>query len=100
MWIINSDTNCWVGGVKIPIGQVEVPFHGSINILTSQTDTNLAVGTADTLVVWPEGAAVREGYDVYAGFTLGVWLVVSVFALLAVARRMSSILSGGKVREV
>lgn len=101
MIVINTDTNCTVAGFPCPVGQTEFPFHGSIGVLTSggQT-TNFTVGTGDTLMVWNTGAALYPGVEPWEMFLLGVWLVVSVFGLLAVARRFARLLSGGQVREI
>lgn len=101
MNILNTDTNAAVGGVQIPYGSFEYPLEGSIGIITSQGgSTNLTVGSGDTLVIWNAGAAVIAGPDTFGMFTLGVGLVVSVFGLLAAARRITSILTAGKVKEV
>lgn len=101
MIVINSDTNCTVGGWPVPVGQVELPVHGSIGVLTSGgANTNLTVGSGDTVIVWNTGACVIEGVEPWQMFLLGVWLVVSVFGLLAAARRIAARLSGGAVKEV
>lgn len=101
MNIINTDTNTAVAGYKVPRGTFEFPLEGSIGVITSQgVSTNLTVGSGDTLIIWPGGAAVEQGVDTFAMFTLGIGLVVSVFGLMALARRFANILSAGKVREV
>lgn len=101
MTIICTDTNAAVGGYKVPAGTFEFPLEGSVGIITSAGgSTNLVVASGDTLVVWNTGAAVIPGVDTMMMFSLGVGLVVSVFGLLAFARRLASLLSGGKVKEV
>lgn len=101
MIVICTDTNAAVGGYKVPSGTFEFPLQGSINIVTSSGGlTNLVVGSGDTLFVWNTGAAVEPGVDTFEMFLLGVTIVVAWAGLLAAARRIASILSAGKVREV
>lgn len=101
MTVICTDTNAAVGGYKIPAGTFEFPLQGSVGIVTSQgVATNLVCYSGDTLIVWSGGAAVEAGVDTMAMFSLGVGLVVSVFGLMAAARRMASILTAGKVKQV
>lgn len=101
MNVICTDTNAAVGGYLVPRGTFEFPLEGSVGIITSAGgSTNLTVGSGDTLVVWSTGAAVLPGVDTMVMFSLGVGLVVSVFGLMAFARRLARILSAGAVKEV
>jgi hypothetical protein len=101
MILINTDTNCTVGGLPVPVGSFEYPMEGNVGILTSGgVSTNFTVGSGDTLFVWRTGAAVQPGVDTFMMFSLGVGLVVSVMGLLVVARRLTSLLTAGRVKEV
>lgn len=101
MYIINSDTNCTVGGVPVPKGSFEFPLEGSVGVLTSGgVSTNFTVASGDTLFVWSGGAAIAPGVDTMGMFTLGVGLVVAVFGVMAGGRRIVSILTAGRVKEV
>ena len=101
MTVICTDTNAAIGGYKVPVGTFEFPLHGSVGIITSGGgSTNLQCGSGDTLIVWNTGAAVEPGVDTFAMFSLGVGVVVSVFGLMAIARRMTRLLTAGRVREV
>lgn len=101
MYVINTDTNAFIGSYALPPGSFELPFHGFIQIVTSGgNQTNFTVGGGDTVIIWNGGAAVETGVEPWEMFLLGVWLVVSVHGLLAFARRIARHLSGGAVREV
>lgn len=85
----------------MPVGSYEFPMEGSIGVMTSGgTITNFTVASGDTLFVWRTGAAVEAGVDTTMMFTLGVGLVVAVMGLLAAARRLTQILTAGKVKQV
>jgi len=95
MTIINTDTNCSVGGYRVPVGTTEFPLDGTVGIITSTGySTNVTCGSLDTLMVWSGGAAVETGPDWMAMFVLGVFLSVSVFGLAAYARRLVRVLRG------
>lgn len=101
MQVICTDTNAMVEGWPVPPGAFELPVHGSLGVFTSGgVTTNLTVASGDTLMIWRTGACVVEGVEPWQMFLLGVWLVVSVFGVLAAARRMARFLSGGAVKEV
>lgn len=101
MWIINTDTNCTVGGFPIPLGSFEMPFHGSLGILTSGgANTNFSVNPGDTLFIWGTGAALDAGTDPWQFFLLGLSIILTGAGMIAFARRMGAWLSFGKVKEV
>lgn len=100
MQIINTATNASIGGVRIPVGAFEVPFHGTVGIITENQATNALVGVNDTLFVWAGGFEVRDGFDPYLAAGGGLFVVVSVFGLLAMARRLARQLQGTIQREV
>lgn len=94
MQILNNDTNAIVAGVPLPQGSFEVPFHGALGVITSQgSTTNISCQSGDTLVIWPTGAAVIEGYDIYAMMSWGICLAVSTFGVAACMRLLSKKLS-------
>lgn len=90
MWVICTDTNAIIGGVPVCYGNFELPFHGSVGVLTSGgCTTNFQAGAGDTLAVWPQGAALLEGPDAMVMFLAGVSLVVTVFGVMGVARKLT-----------
>lgn len=100
MQIVNAHTNTVVGGIRLPTGAFEVPFHGTIGILTDNQSTNATVGVNDTLFIWDGGFDVREGFDPYAAAGGGLFVVVSVFGLIAMARSMARRLLGNVTKEM
>lgn len=100
MHVINTDTNAIVGLWPIPVGECELPVEGSIAVYCTTTNANVSIGGGDTLIIWRTGFAVYEGVHPWEMFALGLWLVVGVFGLLAIARRYARQLTGGAVKEV
>lgn len=94
MLIVNTSTNCAVGGVSIPVGQVEVPFHGMVGIMTSLQSTNATVGSGDTLFVWEGGYSVQPGYDIFLAISAGMIAACMVLGPAAVYRMVSKQLRG------
>lgn len=94
MQVLNSATNALLGGVPVPPGVFEWPLHGTIAVSTSELTTNVVVGSGDTLVIYPAGVAKIEGVETWQMFLLGVWLVVGVFGIMGIARRMARFLVG------
>lgn len=89
MQIINSDTNCLVAGMPVPVGTFDWPVHGTIAISVTGVTTNAQVGSSDTLVAWNGGVAVISGPSVETWFVGGVWLVVCVFGIMALGRKFA-----------
>jgi len=86
MWVLNSATNAVIGGVPCPYGVFELPFHGTINVLTEGISTNAVVGSGDVLSVYPAGVQVVEGYDIGLVMAWGVVFFITVFGVAVVAR--------------
>jgi len=82
MYVINSSTNCFVGGIQLPQGDFTLDFDGNITVLCEQGyTTNLLVRSGDTLAVTANNVQVVAGYDVYLLFLAGVYISVCVFGL-------------------
>lgn len=94
MILINSDTNLLVAGVPVPLGQMELPFHGTVNFSGTVLTTNLSVGAGDTVIAHAGGVVLYVGVSPLEMFAGGVWLVVCVFGIMALGRRMARRLVG------
>lgn len=95
MTIINTDTNAIVGGLPVPAGSFEFPFEGDIGVLTSLGTTNfVAVGSGDTLMVWPGGAAIVAGPQVWMWFLAGLGVSFLLLGLVVVRRGVRVMVHG------
>jgi len=87
MWVINCDTNTVIGGFPVPQGAFELPFHGSVGVLTSGgCNTNFDVSSADTIFVWVSGAAVDRGVSQWQFFVAGFGIVFASMGVVAILR--------------
>lgn len=90
MWVICNDTNAFVAGIPVTYGNFELPFHGTIGVLTSGgASTNFTAGGGDTLVIWGNGACLLSGPGPLEMFLAGVALAVTVFGVAGLARKFT-----------